>query len=99
MKNGELGPILSDITEFGARLSVSLDFRGIRTMSASTLSKLLILRRNLRALGGRLILRNVPPFVSEVFRVTHLDRVFEVRRRRTPRGALPARHQPQGIGE
>jgi anti-anti-sigma factor len=78
MKNVELGSSLSDIIALGARLNVSLDFRNVETVTASTLSKLLNLRRSIRSLGGRLRLRNVRPFPAEVFRVTRLDTVFEV---------------------
>jgi len=78
MKNIELGSNLSDIIALGARLSVSLDFRNVETVTASTLSKLLNLRRSIRSLGGCLRLRNVRPFPAEVFRVTRLDTVFEV---------------------
>ena len=85
MKNIELGPALSDLAALGARPSVSLDFRSVGAVTANTLTNLLVLRRNLRALGGRLILRNVPPFASDVFRVTRLDTIFEFRRKRTRR--------------
>jgi hypothetical protein len=66
MKNVELGSSLCDIIALGARLSVSLDFRNVETVTASMLSKLLNLRCNIRALGGRITLRNEPPFTAEV---------------------------------
>ena len=37
MKNVELGSSLSDIIALGARLNVSLDFRNVETVTASTL--------------------------------------------------------------
>jgi anti-anti-sigma regulatory factor len=80
MKHIELGPALAELAALGTRATLSLDFRDIGSVSASTLTKLIVLRRNLRALGGRLILRNVPPFASEVFHVTRLDTLFEFRR-------------------
>jgi anti-anti-sigma regulatory factor len=83
MQNIELGPALSDLAALGTRVRVSLDFREIGNVSAATLTKLLVLRRNLRSLGGQLVLRNVPPFASEVFHATHLDALFEVRRKRS----------------
>ena len=69
----------------GARLSVSLDFRNVETVTASTLSKLLNLHRSIRSLGGRLRLRNVRPFPEEVFRATRLDTVFEVQDSKIPK--------------
>ena len=83
MKNIELGSALSEVASLGTRITLSLDFRDIGSVSANTLTKLLVLRRNLRALGGRLILRNVPPFAAEVFHVTRLDTLFEFRRTRS----------------
>ena len=102
MENVELGSSLSDITALGARFSVSLDFRNVETVTASTLSKLLNLRRNIRALGGRLTLRHVPPFAVEVLRVTRLDTVFEVQpqqdskkpKRKRERSSRPVREPP-----
>ena len=95
MKNVELGSVLSDITALGARLSVSLDFRNVETVTASTLSKLLNLRRNIRALGGRLSLRNVRPFAAEVFRVTRLDTVFKVQPQQDSK--IPKRSEPREL--
>jgi anti-anti-sigma regulatory factor len=80
MTHIELGPALSELAPLGIRATLSLDFRGISIVSASTLTKLIVLRRNLRALGGRLILRNVPPSAYEVLHATRLDTIFEFRR-------------------
>src|SRR5262249_54934466 len=69
---------LTNINHLGVSVSVTFDFRDIDTVSASTLSHLIILHRNLRPLGGRIVVQNVTPFVVEIFRATHLDSVFEI---------------------
>ena len=95
MKNIELSSSLSDIVALGARLSVSLDFRNVEIVTASTLSKLLNVRRDIRALGGRITLRNVPPFAAEVFRVTRLDTVFKVQPQQDSK--TPKRSEPREL--
>jgi anti-anti-sigma factor len=75
------GRLLSDLCEIGAGISVHLDLRDVDVVTASTLGKLVVLHRNLRPLGGRIILRNVTPFVLEIFRATRLDMLFEIQQR------------------
>jgi anti-anti-sigma factor len=87
MKRDELAHLISDVSRLGARVRVSLDLRDINAMTAGTLGKLIILNRTVRAIGGRLVLRNVNPLVSEVFRATRLDTVFDGLAKRN--GATP----------
>jgi anti-anti-sigma factor len=97
MKRDELAHLISDVSKLGARVRVSLDFRDVNTMTASALGKLLILKRTVRALGGRFVLRNINPMVSDVFRATHLDSVFDGLARKNK--ATPARSSSTGTSK
>jgi anti-sigma B factor antagonist len=54
------------------------DFSNVHYISSAALSKLLSLRKRLKAAEGRIVLRSVHPDLWEVFRVTRLDTYFEV---------------------
>ena len=58
---------------------VRLDFAAVEYVSSTGLGQLLVLHKRLRAAGGRLSLCNVRPAVYEVFAVTRLTGVFNVR--------------------
>ncbi len=61
----------------GRRLEV--DLGNVRSLSDICLGKLIALDRRLRAAGRQLALLHVPPAVYEVFEVTHLTGVLDVR--------------------
>ncbi len=68
------------LVERCAEQELSLDCGDVEIITAAGLSLLLRLRRRLLAEGKQLRLFNVRPFVAEVFAVTRLNEVFEVRR-------------------
>lgn len=55
-----------------------LDFERVGTVSAADLSFLLSLRKRVLDGGGRLVLRNLSPFVYEVFEVCKLEDIFTI---------------------
>ena len=55
-----------------------LDFSSAGFLSSAALGKLITLDKKVRAAGGSLKLRNVPPEIYEVFRITRLNRFFEI---------------------
>jgi anti-anti-sigma factor len=57
-----------------------LDLSRVAYLSAATLTSLLELRRGVRAARGRLSIENAGPLVYEVFAVTGLSDVLNVRR-------------------
>jgi anti-anti-sigma factor len=61
----------------GGRLEV--DLAQVESLSDVCLGKLIALDRRLRALGRRLVLLDVPSAIYEVFEVTHLTGVLDVR--------------------
>ncbi|MCI0701627.1 MAG: STAS domain-containing protein [Planctomycetia bacterium] len=56
-----------------------LDLGEVTLITSVALAKLIALNGRLRATGGRLTLYNANPIVRQVFQVTRLDTVLEVR--------------------
>jgi anti-anti-sigma regulatory factor len=81
MRATDIGEVLSDLARLGVGINVSLDLRNCDVVTASTLGKLVALHRSLRPLGGRIALRNLTPFVLEVFHASRLDALFDIRER------------------
>jgi anti-anti-sigma factor len=61
------------------RYRLHLDFRDVRLVTASGLGQLVVLHQALRARGGRLTLGGLSAHLREVFEVTRLTRVLDVR--------------------
>jgi anti-anti-sigma factor len=69
---------LSDIAELQQRQLI-LDFSNVRFLTSLGLAMLLTLRRRLIERGQRLAILNLQPHVFEVFSVTRLNTLFDVR--------------------
>jgi anti-anti-sigma factor len=61
------------------RHRLHLDLGGVRIPTASGLGALVALHEKLRRRGGRLVLSNVQPWAYEVFSLTRLTEVLDVR--------------------
>ena len=55
-----------------------LDFSRLGFLSSAALGKLMALHQRARGAGGSLKLRNLRPEIHELFRITKLDRLFEI---------------------
>jgi anti-sigma B factor antagonist len=55
-----------------------IDMSEVQYLDSPALSKLIDLKRGLRGSGGRLGLQHVHPDLMEVFRITGIDRVFDL---------------------
>ncbi|HZV07619.1 MAG TPA: STAS domain-containing protein [Gemmataceae bacterium] len=73
-----LGIVHRRLEEPGAPV-IHLDLGGVRCPTADGLGALAVLNKELRARGGALVLNNVATAVYEVFCLTHLIDVLEVR--------------------
>ena len=62
----------------GARLVV--DLGEVDFLTSTALGKFVALNTRMRAGGGQLVLANVPDPIYEIFAVTSLDRVLDIRR-------------------
>jgi anti-anti-sigma factor len=55
-----------------------LDLENVRFFSSSALSQLINLKRRVKSVGGRVVIQNVYCDLLEVFRITHMDHLFEL---------------------
>jgi anti-sigma B factor antagonist len=76
---GTLEATLFGLAEASRGREVLVDFAGIDYFNAAALTVLLRLQKQLVASGRRLGLCNLRPAVAEVFEVTRLDRLFDIR--------------------
>lgn len=61
----------------GKRMLINMD--NVRFLSSSAINKLIVLERRLSDAGGDLKLSNLSPEVEEVFNITQLHSVFDIR--------------------
>jgi anti-anti-sigma factor len=82
---------LLDLADASRGAGLELDLRRVGFLGASALGLFVALDKRLRAGGGRLALRGVHPWLVELFAVTRLDEVLDIRQRPEscplPRGA------------
>jgi anti-sigma B factor antagonist len=72
-----LGRLIDSVAMRPGRRMV-IDFSEVEYLASSVLAKLINLKKRLGRGGGRLGLQHVHPDLVEVFRVTRLDRVFDL---------------------
>lgn len=67
-----------------------LDFAEVRQVTGMGLGKIMALHEQVQAIGGRLTLVNLDPFVYEVFEVTRLTTILDMHKPKEP-GASSSR--------
>jgi anti-sigma B factor antagonist len=70
---------LNQLLEEAGRCRLALDLSNVVYLFSDPLGKLLALHKRLNLVGGRLILFNLKPEVEDVFRITLLDSLFDIR--------------------
>ena len=75
----ELGAELFGLVEQEHRKNLLLNFAGVEFLSSAALNKLLILDRKVKRAGGKLKLANLRREIYEVFVITKLHEVFDIR--------------------
>ncbi|MEI7781562.1 MAG: STAS domain-containing protein [Planctomycetota bacterium] len=76
----ELGVELFSLVEHDNRKSVLLNFSNVEFLSSAALGKLITLDRKVKAAKGRLKMSNIRPEIFEVFQITKLNKVFDIRK-------------------
>ena len=76
----ELGAELFGLVELENRKSVLLNFADVEFLSSAALGKLITLDRKVKSHKGRMKLSNIRPEILEVFKITKLDKVFDIRK-------------------
>jgi anti-sigma B factor antagonist len=74
----ELLDLLDNAVEEGAVSRLLLDFARIQQVSSAALGKLVKLMSHAQAVRGRLKLCGLHPDLRQVFKITRLDRVFDI---------------------
>ncbi len=75
----ELGQELFNLVEVENRRKVVLNFAAVDFLSSAALGKLMTLERKVHNRGGKLKLCNIRPEIYEVFVITRLNRLFDIR--------------------
>jgi anti-sigma B factor antagonist len=75
----ELGQELFDLVERDNRRQLLLNFENVEFISSATLGKLIVLDRKVKTHKGRLKMSNIRPEILEVFQITKLNKVFDIR--------------------
>ena len=76
----ELGAELFGLVEEQAGGGILLNFDNVEFLSSAALGKLITLDRKVKASKGRLRMCNIRPEIFEVFQITKLNKVFDIRK-------------------
>lgn len=76
----QLGEELNALVTVEQRNMLLLNFDGVEFMSSAALNKLISLNTKVKAAAGRLKLCCLRAEIKEVFTITRLDRVFDLRK-------------------
>jgi anti-sigma B factor antagonist len=76
----ELGQEMFRLVEAEGRDRLLLDFSSVEFLSSAALGKLITLDKKMKAHGGMLKLVNIQPEIYEVFAITKLNRLFDIRK-------------------
>src|SRR5437773_2225638 len=82
-----VGEELFRVAELTARRRLQLDLGEVGFLTSTALGKFITLHKRMRAGGGQLVLANVTGPVWDLFAVTRLDQILDVRRAEPDDGA------------
>ena len=75
----ELGQELFNLVEQEHCKKLLLNFSAVEFLSSAALGKLITLEKKTKAAGGQLKLSNIRPEIYEVFAITKLNKLFDIR--------------------
>ena len=75
----QLGQEMFHLVEVGNCDKVLLNFASVDFLSSAALGKLITLDKRVKAHGGLLKLSNIRPEIFEVFAITKLNRLFDIK--------------------
>jgi anti-sigma B factor antagonist len=75
----ELGQELYDLVERDQRQKILLNFTNVEFLSSAALGKLIGFDKRVKQHGAELILSNIRPEIYEVFAITKLTRLFQIK--------------------
>lgn len=75
----QLGQEMFRLVEVDNRDKLVLNFSAVDFLSSAALGKLITLDKKMKAHGGTLKLSNIRPEIYEVFAITKLNRLFDIK--------------------
>ena len=75
----ELGQELFQLVEDDNRKKLLLNFSSVEFLSSAALGKLITLDKKVKAHSGKLKLSNIRPEIYEVFAITKLNKLFDIK--------------------
>jgi anti-sigma B factor antagonist len=75
----EMGQELFQLVEEENRKNLLLDFTNVEFLSSAALGKLITLDKKVKLHGGRLKLSGIRPQIYEVFAITKLNKLFDIK--------------------
>ncbi|MCA9100594.1 MAG: STAS domain-containing protein [Pirellulales bacterium] len=75
----ELGQELYHLVEKEGRKQLLLNFSNVEFLSSAALGKLITMDKKVKVNGGRLQLSNIRPEIYEVFAITKLNKLFDIK--------------------
>jgi anti-sigma B factor antagonist len=74
-----MGQELYDLVERDERKKIILNFANVEFLSSAALGKLIGFDKRVKQHGAELILSNIRPEIYEVFAITKLTKLFEIK--------------------
>jgi anti-sigma B factor antagonist len=75
----EIGEEMYSVVESTPNVKLVVDFRGVEYLSSTALGKLITLKKKVEAVKGKLRLASIKPEIMEVFKITRLDTIFDIK--------------------
>ena len=75
----ELGQELFDLIEHDDRDKLVLNFSNVEFLSSAALGKLITFEKKVKKKGANLILTDISPEIFQVFTITNLDKLFQIK--------------------
>ena len=76
----EMGAEMISLVDVDHMKHVLLNFEGVDFLSSAALNKLILMDKKVKQVGGVLRLCNLKAEIMEVFTITRLNRVFDIRK-------------------
>jgi len=74
----QIGEQLSELVASEPGIRLLLNFKNVEHLSSAALGMLITLEKQVKEERGRLKLSNIRPQIFEVFKITRLNRLFEI---------------------
>ncbi len=74
----QIGEQLSELVASQPNIRLLLNFKNVEHLSSAALGMLITLEKQVKEERGRLKLSNIRPQIFEVFKITRLNRLFEI---------------------